>query len=67
MTELCVDDLSYYSGGITLKCVAGTVGSGILGALAGGAAGSAVPIIGTGAGLIWGGIGGLLTGAATFC
>ncbi|MFL9024823.1 MULTISPECIES: Blp family class II bacteriocin [Bacillus] len=49
------------------KCVAGTIGGAGTGGLGGAAAGSAVPVIGTGIGGAIGGVSGGLTGAATFC
>ncbi|REE02102.1 glycine zipper family protein [Marinoscillum furvescens] len=49
------------------KCAVGTVGGAGTGLLAGGAAGSLIPFIGTTAGAVVGAISGGLTGAATFC
>lgn len=49
------------------KCVAGIAGGAITGGLGGAAAGSVIPILGTGWGGLLGAIGGGLTGAATFC
>ncbi|GAB4131709.1 MAG: hypothetical protein OHK0045_09520 [Raineya sp.] len=49
------------------KCVAGIAGGAITGGLGGAAAGSIVPVLGTGWGAALGAVGGGLTGAATFC
>lgn len=49
------------------RCAAGIVGGAGLGALGGGAAGSVIPVLGTTAGLIIGGIAGGLSGAAASC
>jgi hypothetical protein len=49
------------------RCAAGIVGGAGLGALGGGAAGSVIPVLGTTAGLIVGGIAGGLSGAAASC
>jgi len=49
------------------RCAAGILGGTGLGALGGGAAGSVIPVLGTTAGLIIGGIAGGLSGAAASC
>jgi len=67
MRAMTVEEMGVIEGGFNWKCIAGTVGSGLLGALTGGAAGSAIPGVGTGAGFLIGGIAGGLVGAATFC
>ncbi|HEK22317.1 MULTISPECIES: hypothetical protein [unclassified Mucilaginibacter] len=49
------------------KCAAGIVGGAGIGGLGGAAAGSAVPVLGTGAGAVVGVIAGGLSGAAAAC
>lgn len=49
------------------RCAAGIVGGAGLGALTGGAAASVIPVLGTTAGLIIGGVAGGLSGAAAAC
>lgn len=49
------------------RCAAGIVGGAGLGALTGGAAASVIPVLGTTAGLIVGGVSGGLSGAAAAC
>lgn len=66
--ELSINELEVVEGGVDWgKCIAGTAGSGILGFFAGAGGGSVVPVVGTATGAVLGTVGGVLTGAATFC
>lgn len=49
------------------KCFFGSVGGMIGGVLAGGAAGSVIPVLRTTAGAAWGALGGFMSGAAATC
>ncbi|WP_414053134.1 hypothetical protein [Macrococcus animalis] len=50
-----------------VKCYLGTVGGALSTGLAGGAAGSVIPIIGTGGGAVTGAVAGGMIGAAASC
>ena len=66
LRPLEIQEMEQIEGG-TWKCAAGTLGGAILGGLAGAAAGSVVPVLGT----FWGGVagivGGALSGGAASC
>ncbi len=50
-----------------VKCVGGTFSSGFLGGFPGGGGGSVIPIIGTTAGAVNGGMTGVIIGISSFC
>jgi len=67
LRPLEIQEMEQIEGGGAIKCAAGTLGGAILGGLAGAAAGSVVPVLGT----FWGGVagivGGALSGGAASC
>lgn len=66
--KLSLVELKQVEGGGAVKCVLGTIGGGLTGAVGGAAVGTVtLPVVGTVSGTTVGLIGGAATGAATFC